>query len=103
MRKFTVTTTISRHGVEYRVRRPSKPIQLGDLIEFNFITHTVKAVARPWDTYMTCKNCALYHETDKPTRCVNFTDSDGSDILLCNSNRGESFVFSSIDGLMEEV
>ena len=102
MRKFTVTTTINSNGTVYKIRRPSKAIQLGDLIEFNFSTDTVKSVVKMWDAQKACHECVLFSKGDKPTRCVTSKDSDGNEGLLCTNRKG-SFVFASIENLMEEI
>ena len=103
MRKFTVTTSISRHATAHQIRRPSKDIQLGDLIEFKFSNDNAKAVVRQWDGQKTCNECVLFGLGNKPTRCIHFNNRNGKPILLCNSVKGSSFVFSSVDDLMEEI
>lgn len=103
MRKFTVKTTTIRNSTVHRISRPSKDIQLGDLIEFKFSTDTVKAVVRPWTRQKECAECALFRKDNKPPRCVRYADRDGHYSLLCDSHKGFPFEFVSIDDLMEEI
>lgn len=103
MRRFKVTTAILRQATIHKIRRPSKAIQLGEIIEFNFNTDTVKAVVKTWDEQKACLECVLYGKGDKPTRCVLAKDSDGCAVPLCCSGKRFSFVFASIDDIMEEL
>ena len=99
MRKFTVTTTILRHATVHKIRRPSKDIQLGDLIEFKFSNDTARAVVKQWGGQK-CDDCVLGSNNNKLIGCVRYIDSD---TLVCSPEKGLSFVFASIDSLMEEI
>ena len=101
MRKFTVTTTISKQGTSHLVRRPSKDIQIGDTVKFLFNDGTLTALVGIWDTAANgCSECVLFNQG--PSRCVHYKDKLGRDCILCNSGY-RSLVLKSIDDLMEEI
>lgn len=102
MRKFTVTTTISKEGTYHKIRSPVKTIKMGDIIRFTFNDCTLTAIVVKWDDVKRCNACVLFHGSSRKARCVHFNTMEGHERLLCNSG-DESFLFKSINELMEEI